>query len=75
MTDEQDEATTPDPTCTNCGAYLIGDTCDRCCLDVRDAVEVEIYKLFRKWRAQHKRPTVVQAWRAGYEIGKKTEPV
>lgn len=74
MTDERDEATLIDPTCSNCGAYLSGDTCEKCGLDVSDAAEVEIYRLFRKWRAQHKRPTVVQAWRAGYDAGRKQAP-
>lgn len=67
-----EEETIPDPTCANCGAYLSGETCDKCGLDVSDSQEMEIYKLFRKWRATRKRPLVTEAWRGGYEMGRKS---
>lgn len=40
-------------------------------IDSQDLAEVEIYKLFRKWRAAQNRPRVTDAWRAGYEENAK----
>ena len=60
------EDTVPDPTCPNCGHYLSGDTCDKCGVEPSDWKEVEIYKLFRKWRGTNKRLLVTDAFRAGY---------
>lgn len=38
-------------------------------LEPEDLNELEIYKLFRKWRAEQKRPRVTDAYRAGYLQG------
>lgn len=38
--------------------------------DAGDLAEIEIYKLFRKWRSSQKRPRVADAFRSGYLEGK-----